>query len=338
MKRRTLRRPWQPASLSSAELKRNIRALWELRIVRSTAIVAAALVGLYVIVVGLSAFVIYRTPEPNRFVRTVERFFSYPAASVDGQLVPLSRYRLDTAALTYYAQVHEFQTTPGETEQFVMGQLIDRTLYKQALDEADIAVNEQSVRDRLAEIYTQIGEGNGEAKFAEYLRQNYGPNVTLDVFKTWLREAAVEATLQQELLERVRIRHILVAAAEGISEADIEAARQKAVEIRNSITDASQFAEIARNHSDDVASRDKGGEFGTTNRGDEMPVLSEAFENAIFSLTVGEISEPVLSPYGWHIVLVEEKTGTIPLSKKAFTEKMRAEKGVRIFIPLPSGI
>lgn len=325
-------KPWQIQRLDWQTVKATWQHITTARLTKHVIRFAAVLVAVYIVVVGLGAFVIYRQASPNSFTGFVERLFPYPAARVGDDFIYVQRYRLDTNALNFYADIHEFDSQPGETEQFVINQLIDRTLYAQALRDANITVDDTAVKTRLDEIYEQIGD---EAKLAEYLRQNYGNAVTVSIFKNWLREAALELAVQQQLLERVRLRHILVAAPEGSSEEQVEAARQKAAEIRGGITDNNQFAEVARNQSDDVASRDKGGEFGITNRGDTEPILSADFENAIFSLEPGQISDPVRTPYGWHIVLVEEKFGSVPLSKREYTEQLRREKGVKVYIPLP---
>ncbi len=59
---------------------------------------------------------------------------------------------------------------------------------------------------------------------------------------------------------------------------------------------------MAKIHSDDTASREKGGDLGILRKGDTIP----EFEKRVFQLKPGEISEPIHSPYGYHIVKVEK--------------------------------
>lgn len=80
-------------------------------------------------------------------------------------------------------------------------------------------------------------------------------------------------------------------------------ARARAV--RDSILHGTDFAEMARRESIDSASASKGGELGTFGRGQMTP----AFERAAFSLPVGQVSEPVVTPFGAHLIQVERRTG-----------------------------
>jgi foldase protein PrsA len=91
--------------------------------------------------------------------------------------------------------------------------------------------------------------------------------------------------------EQVRARHILVAdlATANKVEADLKAGKN--------------FADEAKKYSMDPGSKDKGGELGLFRRGQMVP----AFDAAAFSLPIGQISKPVKSPFGYHIIQVEEK-------------------------------
>jgi peptidyl-prolyl cis-trans isomerase D len=87
--------------------------------------------------------------------------------------------------------------------------------------------------------------------------------------------------------------------------ADTAAALQRAERIRAELAGGADFAEVAKRESSDPGSREAGGDLGTFGRGQMVP----SFENAAFALPVGEISQPVLSPFGYHLIQVQEKTG-----------------------------
>ncbi len=99
------------------------------------------------------------------------------------------------------------------------------------------------------------------------------------------------------------MRHILVRMSRTPSDADKAAAHDKALALRKQIQDGKDFAEVAKESSDDPASKGQGGELGWNERSSFVP----AFAQAAFNLKVGELSEPVLTPFGWHLVQVEEK-------------------------------
>ena len=74
--------------------------------------------------------------------------------------------------------------------------------------------------------------------------------------------------------------------------------------LRDSIVRGADFAEVARLESADSGSREQGGELPVFGRGQMTP----AFERAAFSLPVGQLSEPVVSPFGAHLIKVERRT------------------------------
>lgn len=282
----------------------------------------------YLVVGGLLAIPVYRGTE-NWFTLFLERLYPYPAMSVRGTVIPLDRYRAEVAARTTYAATHNLTSSDAETRQFVIDQLVSRALFAQELERAGIVVTEGDVDQKLQEIYDQIG---GKDKLAKFLQQNYGNQATLSQFRIWIRESLVEAAVKQQLLTHAKVRHILIAVPEGADQKAIDAARAKAVDIRGKIGSVEQFGDIAREYSEDIASRDKGGELGTTARGDSEPVFSAAFEDALFTLPVGQISDPVQSKYGWHLIVVDVREGNVDLSAPELLEKLRSEGRVRVFV------
>jgi len=118
--------------------------------------------------------------------------------------------------------------------------------------------------------------------------------------------------------EQVKASHILV---------DTE---EKAQEIRQKLEAGGDFAELAKTNSQDTTNKDQGGDLGTISRGQ----MVEEFEEAAFSLPVGEISQPVKTEYGYHIIKVTEKIsareGTLAENKEGirdtlFNQKMQTE-------------
>lgn len=107
-------------------------------------------------------------------------------------------------------------------------------------------------------------------------------------------------TAERHIIEQTRARHILIKADELT---DDEQARQTAGQLRERILAGADFAELAREYSDDRASGTRGGDLGWVEPGMMVP----AFEQAMNALEPGEISEPVQSEFGWHLVEVLER-------------------------------
>lgn len=86
--------------------------------------------------------------------------------------------------------------------------------------------------------------------------------------------------------------------------ADTAAARDRALALRREVLSGADFAEVARRESADPGSAARGGDLGTFGRG----VMTPAFEQAVWSLPLRRISEPVQTPFGFHLIEVTSRT------------------------------
>jgi peptidyl-prolyl cis-trans isomerase SurA len=101
------------------------------------------------------------------------------------------------------------------------------------------------------------------------------------------------------IVQQTRARHILIKTNELISEND---ARSRLITLKERLDNKADFAELARVHSEDT-SASRGGDLGWISPGDTVP----EFERAMSALKPGEISAPVRSPFGWHLIQVQER-------------------------------
>lgn len=106
---------------------------------------------------------------------------------------------------------------------------------------------------------------------------------------------------QFELPARARLS--LAFLPKAATAADSAAALRKAQELRAEIAGGASFAEVAQRESADPGSKERGGDLGFFGRGQMVP----AFEQAAFSLEPGQVSEPVATQFGYHLIQVEEK-------------------------------
>jgi len=90
-----------------------------------------------------------------------------------------------------------------------------------------------------------------------------------------------------------------------VSAADTAAARARALKLRDEIMKGAKFEDVAKRESSDSASGRNGGDLGRGGRGRFVP----EFEKAAYALKVGEVSEPVLTPFGFHLIRVDEHKG-----------------------------
>jgi peptidyl-prolyl cis-trans isomerase C len=116
--------------------------------------------------------------------------------------------------------------------------------------------------------------------------------------------------------EQIQARHILIKVATDASEADKTQARDKIAALQKRLTDGEDFAALARDHSEGP-SNVRGGDLGYFMRGQ----MVAPFENAAFALAVGETSDIVETPFGYHLIQVTDRR---PATVIAF-EDARAE-------------
>jgi peptidyl-prolyl cis-trans isomerase SurA len=101
------------------------------------------------------------------------------------------------------------------------------------------------------------------------------------------------------IVSQTHPRHILIKTSEVVSEND---ARERLVKLKERLDNNADFAELARLQSED-ASASRGGDLGWLSPGDTVP----EFEKAMDELKPGQISGPVRSPFGWHLIQVMER-------------------------------
>lgn len=118
------------------------------------------------------------------------------------------------------------------------------------------------------------------------------------------------------VIEQTRARHILIKLSEIVSEKD---GKQKMDGIKERLDNGEKFEVLARQFSED-GTASNGGDLGWVNPGDTVP----QFEKAMNELKDNQISEPVRSPFGWHIIQVLERRKQ-DMSKEAARLKARQE-------------
>jgi peptidyl-prolyl cis-trans isomerase SurA len=118
------------------------------------------------------------------------------------------------------------------------------------------------------------------------------------------------------LVQQTNVRHILIKPSEVVSDAD---AQHRLADLKERIENGGNFAELARQYSEDGTAA-KGGELGWVNPGDTVP----DFEKAMNELQPGQVSAPIRSPFGWHLIQVLERRSQ-DMSKEAVRLKARQE-------------
>lgn len=121
--------------------------------------------------------------------------------------------------------------------------------------------------------------------------------------------------------EQVRARHILVGVPAGADEGAKARTRKKAEELAAKAKGGADFAALARKNSGDKATAAAGGDLGFFPRGR----MSPAFESVAFALPVGQVSDVVETPFGFHVIKVDERRDAGPRPLEAVRDQLLEE-------------
>lgn len=130
-------------------------------------------------------------------------------------------------------------------------------------------------------------------------------------FESYLSDAVTDKGIQNFYTEnadkyksrKIKVSHMLFRVTPRMGEPERQAVLTKAAEAHSQVLSGQDFAEVARTSSEDKVSAAKGGDLGWINDG----AISKSFSGKVFAMKAGEVSEPFLTDYGFHVVKVIEE-------------------------------
>ncbi len=288
------------------------------------------LVGLIFGLTLLGAGFVYSSPDKvdSRLGRALIKLVPYPAVFVGGAGVGFDR---QSSFLNFSGQFLSQAKTLFSSRSISIHDLEAETDFLDHFQTAtgsapDRAVNRVRAKDRLIEaVIIERAAGNlglfvpyGEAR-REYLSianqrggekafQEQVINRFYGVSSRDFIDRAITEKLYRAKLLTVKARHILLALDTDSSPDNVEARRVEISGLKSRAEAGESFEDLAKSFSEDALTKEKGGVLGSLTSGD---VASKAVEDAALSLSAGQISEPVRSEFGWHIIKVEERNGAL---------------------------
>jgi len=253
-------------------------------------------IGLAVIaIIGLVAtsLGIYKYKWDNDYTRKLVSILPFPAALVDGTVVKLDDYNKRVDIIEKF-----FENIKDETPELLDVLAREEEEKSKVLDELIV----ETILSKLANKYKlEITDQYVDEQFEKILESSQMPN--RDEVVAELKEML---GLSEEQYKEYFVKPTLV--EDGVIKAlnKDPAVNGETIEQINKIKeeineDASNFAELADKYSVDKGRG--GGDLGFFKRG----MMVEEFEEVAFALEVGQVSEPIATMYGWHIIKVEEK-------------------------------
>jgi peptidyl-prolyl cis-trans isomerase SurA len=157
--------------------------------------------------------------------------------------------------------------------------------------------------NRLPALYADAAKSLKPGEVSPILRSAAG----LHIVKLLDKRGSAQTGGQQ--VQQTHARHILIKTSEVVSDAEAE---RRLVALRERVVNGADFAELAKVHSADLSAA-KGGDLGWLNVGDTVP----EFERAMDGLAPGELSKPIQSPFGWHLIqVIERRTQDVSTERK----------------------
>ena len=260
---------------------------------------------------------------------------------IDGEPYTLSNFR-DYAQTRMGRNFPKGDLDPIENEdKEVLEQFITDKLLAAEIKQAGIKVREEEI-DQYIEQVKQRNQLSDEELKAALSREGmsteaYRASIRAEIEKSEMisRQVLKKVNITSEDVERyyrlntkqfmtpekVRLRHILLSIPQGAPAEDEREALRKATEIRSRALAGEEFSKLAEQYSEG-AGASGGGDIGWVMRGS---LLKEIEDVAFNKLTVGEISQPVRTSLGVHLIKLEGRETTQPLPFAAVQEKIKEE-------------
>lgn len=181
----------------------------------------------------------------------------------------------------------------------------------------DITLTDEKVQgfyDKKKEDYKT--EPLRQVHYIEFDPDNYAKSVVLN--EDQVQEYYDMHTDEFKKEERVTARHILFKLDPDADDETVAAAQKKAEDLLKEIREGKDFAEMAKKHSEGP-SGPRGGDLGSFKR----KTMVKPFEDAAFALSAGEVSEPVRTRFGWHLIKVEKNEPARTMALDESTKDIR---------------
>lgn len=239
--------------------------------------------------------------------------------------------------LNIYKQFVQPEMLPRLKEQ-VINELITQSLLRHFVSEQNIEVKQEEMEKGLQAIRDNLKNNPATAdQPLEELLESQGQ--TIERFKDTLRiQIALDQFVQKGIddtqlrdyfqknidrfsEEKVTASHILVDTRQLKTQQEQDAAKEKIEHVKKEIANGADFAEMAKQYSD-CPSKEAGGDVGTFPR---KGAMVEPFAEAAFKLNVGEVSEPVKTEFGYHLIKVTAKEGKKEITFEEAKEKVKGD-------------
>jgi parvulin-like peptidyl-prolyl isomerase len=158
----------------------------------------------------------------------------------------------------------------------------------------------------------------------DQVKNDFRVEAESEKFDAWLADAQSDGVFPDS--EELRARHILIGLPPEPTQAEIDAARARLIQVQNELRSGTGFDELAQAFSEDTSTSPLGGDLGWFSHG----MMVAEFDQAAYELQIGEVSDIVRTQFGLHLIELLEKRPTSS-AKDSLTQELISELGVTLF-------
>jgi parvulin-like peptidyl-prolyl isomerase len=271
-------------------------------VIVTTTIFIASVVGFF----GYATLALYKFKTNSSFLYGVTRVIPFPVAKAGSSLVAYENYLFELRHYSHYyenQQKLDFNTESGkqQLDQFkkrALEKVVNDAYVKQLAKEKKVSVSDAEVDAEIQIVRTQNRLGENDKVFEDVLKEYWGWSV--DDFKRSLKQQL----LAQKLLPVMDTQVV-----------------ERANAAKQELNNGADFAEVAKKYSDDVASKDNGGEYGFAIDKSNRDIAAQTTA-ALFKLKPGEVSDVINAGYSLEIVKnIEVQSDKIRAARITFNFK-----------------
>ncbi|MDO5037238.1 MAG: peptidylprolyl isomerase [Tissierellia bacterium] len=260
------------------------------------------------------------------------------AATVNGKDIPMEdfieEYKVTATSLVSQfgedyldgpAYGDENKTMDEALKEIVLDNMVQIEIARQAAEKEGVELSEEEVQKEMDQIMELYG---GKEAFEQSLEDQ---GLTLNYYKKFLENSLLMQGLtskKQESFEpsEEEIKAYYEKNKETFKQATashiLVEDEKTAKEIKKLLDDGGDFATLAAEHSKDESNKDDGGSLGTFSPGDMVP----AFDEAVFSMKEGEISDPIQTEFGYHLIKLDKIQTELEGQEEAVKERYIDDK------------